>query len=203
MVANKKSYSPFIFIFLSVISFNLSAAIVKGFNIQTLSQQAQVVFEGEVIHRETSVSPYGNQVFTYVTFKISDVIKGNYPYSTIKLGFIGGVYNRMMVKVPGVRIPAMGEHGLYFVRDLSRPSLHPLIGWNQGHYIIKSDKEGTYYVYTNTGKLIYQFDAPNSTSKAMSRGYARGLSVHKSVNNQKPITLNGFKQKIKVFSGQK
>ena len=40
------------------------------------------------------------------------------------------------VVVADMQMPEIGELGIYFVETLSEQQIHPLFGWQQGHYLI-------------------------------------------------------------------
>ena len=44
----------------------------------------------------------------------------------------------MTLSVTGLHMPEIRESGVYFVESLTQELVHPLYGWNQGHYVIDS-----------------------------------------------------------------
>jgi hypothetical protein len=45
-------------------------------------------------------------------------------------------------------MPAIGEHGIYLVESTGQAMLNPLIGWDQGHFLVAKDKAGTFRITT-------------------------------------------------------
>lgn len=132
-----------IYIFSSLFILQMvSASTILDRSMTELSQNAELVFEGEVLSVQTRPSPINGMPFTYFVFKISDVIKGTYLNATIELGYAGGSLNGESLKVADLYMPALGERGVYFVESLSRAMVHPLYGWHQGHYIVEMDSAG-------------------------------------------------------------
>jgi hypothetical protein len=116
-----------------------SATTILGMDIDELAGTAELIFEGEVVQRDTRQDLVSGLIFTYVTFQVRDVVKGEFGGDTLELKFTGGSYNGSLVEISGLVIPALGEQGIYFVESLSADMLNPLLGWSQGHYLIFDD----------------------------------------------------------------
>ena len=95
---------------------------------------AELVFEGRVISKETRLSPESGKPFTYYTFEILDVIKGTYAESFLEIGYMGGQWHGLKLEITEMKMPEVGEQGIYFVETLDKQQVHPLFGWQQGHY---------------------------------------------------------------------
>jgi len=116
-----------------------SATTILGMDIDQLTADAEFIFEGEVILSESRQDSSSGIISTYITFNIIDVMKGDYDAAAIELKFMGGVFNGQDVQVSGLKIPELGEEGIYFVESTSRDVINPLLGWSQGHFIIVDD----------------------------------------------------------------
>jgi hypothetical protein len=114
-----------------------STTVIKK-TLAQLVQDSELVFEGRVLSGETRPSPLSGMPFTYFTFEISEVIKGEYPGQTIELGFMGGSQGGTGISVSDMEMPEVGENGIYFVKSPKVQSIHPLSGWQQGHYLVIS-----------------------------------------------------------------
>ena len=121
---------------MSISGFNLSATTILGMDIDEIANQAELIFEGEVLVRETRQNNNTGIINTYVTFQISDIVKGEFNGDSIELKFMGGTFQEQTVHVSGLTIPSEGEHGIYFVESLNLDLINPLLGWSQGHFII-------------------------------------------------------------------
>tara|TARA_B110000503_G_scaffold46576_1_gene75984 strand:- start:9751 stop:10455 length:705 start_codon:yes stop_codon:yes gene_type:complete len=108
-------------------------------SVNSLSEQAEFVFEGEVIAVEAQRSGSRGMVSTFVTFRVIDTLKGDAGAIDIELKFLGGTLNGEVLEVNGSRLPKLGERGVYFVESLSRDLINPLLGWSQGHYLITTN----------------------------------------------------------------
>ena len=116
-----------------------NATTILGMDIDEVANDAELIFEGEVILHETRQNSNTGIIHTYVTFTVHDVVKGDFSADTIELKFAGGTFMGQIVEVRGLKIPKEGENGIYFVESTSRDLLNPLIGWSQGHFIIEQE----------------------------------------------------------------
>ncbi|MEX2130711.1 MAG: hypothetical protein WD772_04440, partial [Pseudohongiellaceae bacterium] len=123
------------------------ATTLLGMTIDELVAKAELVFQGQVIDSQ-SVEDTAGQISTYVSFSIQDVIKGDYDSDSLELKFMGGIANGRIMEVSGLRMPALGETGIYFVESLSTNLINPLLGWSQGHYLVQEDDDGILRITT-------------------------------------------------------
>ena len=161
-----------------------------------LVEQAELIFQGEVVHRESWQAPNG-LIYTAVEFHVQDVIKGDDPGPGLRLRFSGGRVAGTRLSV-GVEIPAAGEQGIYFVDSVNRPSPNPLVGWTQGHFVIHSDNS----VRSANGALVTDIQAAaRSEGIEISDGIPRGFSVINSASSGispiRGLTPEEFRHKIR------
>ena len=104
-------------------------------SVNNLSEQAELVFEGEVIAVEAQRSGSRGMVSTFVTFRVIDTLKGDAGAIDIELKFLSGTLNGEVLEVTVSRLPNLSERGVSFVESLSRDLIHPLLGWSQWHYL--------------------------------------------------------------------
>ena len=124
------------------------AASVRHVTLDEMLQQCQFVFEGKVLALEARENSQ-KRIHTYVTFEILDVIKGEYPGDTLTLSFLGGTVGDVTMGVSDMKVPQVGERGIYFVESLERSQVHPLYGWSQGHFLVQPDGTGMDRVMTS------------------------------------------------------
>ena len=119
------------------------ASVIIRMPFDQVVKGAELIIEGEILTKETRLSPISGRPFTYFKIAIIDVIKGDYPNPTIEIGYMGGQIGELTLKVSDMRMPDIGEWGVYFIETLSQQQVHPLIGWQQGHYrVIKNPQTG-------------------------------------------------------------
>ena len=167
------------FIFFLAISFTLlsinqtKASVVLELSFDQVCQGSELIFEGRVISEDTRSSPTSGKPFTYFTFQIIDIIKGSYNNSTIELGYMGGQLGGSTLKVFDMKMPEIGERGIYFVENLSVQQIHPLCGWQQGHCLVVSDKQ------TGRDMVIPVEDKDSINANALRLTHAPSLEVFK------------------------
>lgn len=183
----------------------VSATTILGMDIDKVVADAEFVFEGVVINRETRRDSSSGIISTYVTFQIDDVIKGDYSGGSVELKFMGGVFNGQITEVSGMRIPEMSERGIYFVESMSRDLINPLIGWSQGHFIIVDDN-GVRRISTAGNEPVLEVqpvsDIPAAIKKPLalaegSTDSAAGVMTETSpLMIQRALTVEEFKSRI-------
>lgn len=132
----------FVLAFALLYAGHVKASTVLKVSFNQVCHGAELIFEGRVVSKESRLSSTTGNPFTYFTFEIIDNIKGSYPGNTIELGFMGGPKGDYVMTVSDMRMPEIGERGIYFVENLSVQQVHPLCGWHQGHYLVLSDPVG-------------------------------------------------------------
>ncbi len=150
-------------------------------DMDALARQSELIFEGEVLSKAVRPSPYTGQPCTYFLFRIIDVIKGSYAQPRIRLCFAGGTLNGVTLRVSDMTMPTVGETGIYFVATLKGEPVHPLLGWQQGHYLIRKDA-------SNRKKVVPAFPEP---------GAAGGASLKKPAGLENAPDVDTFKQMIR------
>lgn len=113
----------------------LGATTILGMNIDEVAQGAELIFEGKVVEHNVRENAAG-MIVTYVTFRIEELIKGEYDEPLLELKFTGGRLGGQIMEISGLRIPSPNEEGIYFVESVNRNLVNPLLGWSQGHYLI-------------------------------------------------------------------
>ncbi len=108
-------------------------------SLSDLAKGSEVIFEGQAVSRAVEPLPDGQGARTCVNFRVIEMIAGSRPGSTIRLCFLGGMLNGQGFGVSGMNYPAVGEHGVYLVESTGQPLVNPLIGWDQGHFLVAKD----------------------------------------------------------------
>lgn len=191
--------------FLLIVSMSANATTILGMDIDQVAQQAEFIFEGEVILSETRQDSGTGIISSYVTFSIWDVVKGDYDADSVELKFMGGVFNNQIVEVSGMRIPQLGEQGVYFVESLSRDLINPLLGWSQGHFIIV-EENGVRRINTVDNKAVTEVESVSTIPSAIKKpqgviegnsGVAAGVMTESSpIMIERALTVDEFKIRI-------
>ena len=140
--------------FLAPDSTNATTITMTSF--EQVAQGSKLIFDGKVLSKETRLSPINDMPFTYFTFEIIDVIKGNYLDQIIELGFMGGRKGSFTLGVSDLRMPEIGERGIYFVENPSEQQANPLFGWHQGHYLVITDNDNSLELVIPKGQELLE-----------------------------------------------
>ena len=190
------------------LSGSLSATTLLSMSIDEVAADAELIFEGEVLLHEARIEANTGMIYTYVTFAVRDVVKGTYDSPGLELRFSGGTVNGETVEVSGLRLPEVGEQGIYFIESVSRNLVNPLLGWSQGHYLILEDG-GERLISTADEQLITAIqpvsNVPSSLRRARrliegSGDTAEGVVSSESVSDQgTAMTVDQFKDEIRAL----
>lgn len=135
-----------------------SATVVKPFTFDGLVQGAVLIIEGRVTQAEARQEEGSRFIWTDVTFEILDTMKGAWPSHEIRLPFLGGQIGDRALRVSDLQIPEVGETGVYFIANTDGRHTQPLLGWHQGHMVIKKDFDGEQRVFTPDRQSITDID---------------------------------------------
>jgi hypothetical protein len=179
------------------------ASSVLQMGLKQIVTSAELVFEGRVLASEVRAVPGQRFVFTFVKFQVLDVIKGKDPGPTIELPFLGGRVGNQTLAVSDMHMPEVGEHGIYMVSSTGGLRVNPLYGWDQGHFIVKTDQaDGSARMFTRDGHALTGFVPEQADVAAgLSRGYPRGLVAQKQSEGAAAMTVDQFKQGLRRMIG--
>ncbi len=127
--------------FCLAISVSAEATVIKQLTIRQLTQQADIIFQGKVLRLESRWDEPHKNIWTFATFSVIDLIKGDYDQSEIILKLPGGFIasENIGLKVDGVPVFQPGEYVLIF-SSKAPERICPIIGWFQGSFKIKFDE---------------------------------------------------------------
>jgi hypothetical protein len=174
----------------------IMASTVRQVTVQEMVSASSFVFEGYVAGVEPRMAPDGSSISTLVTFRISEVLKGSYPDSSIRLSYLGGTVGNLTLVVADVHAPRLGEHGIYFVESLTRAQIHPLYGWDQGHFVVQADPDGIQRVRTRGLARVIAVESGRATRlEGISHGTAAGVRTSDTAAG-KGMTVEEFKKNL-------
>lgn len=172
------------------------ASSVAQKNVGDLATTSELVFEGQVIGiRSESL---GKKIYTYVTFDVSDVVRGKYAQETVELRYLGGTADGVTMSVGDMTLPRYGERGVYFVEKLGGNTVHPLRGWGQGHFIVKQGSGGD-KVYNSLGQAITEVDTGKTAqlSSELKINNHTAAGVQTDAGAKQALGLKSFKDAIR------
>ncbi|MFT6093353.1 MAG: hypothetical protein ACJA2Q_001249 [Pseudohongiellaceae bacterium] len=181
------------------------ATTLMGMDIDDIAQRAELIFEGEVINIQAQLDSSSGIINTFVTFQVIDLIKGDLGGSNLELKFSGGELDGEIVEVSGSTLPMLGEAGIYFVESTSRDMLNPLLGWSQGHFLIKNEG-GQRRVHTVSNNPVTQVQSVSAIPRAIkapnlliqnNEGIAAGVTTRsRTLAGNQALSVADFKQQI-------
>lgn len=205
MSTKTKFFHCLLILLTALFQINLAnAASVRQLSVDDLLQSAELVFEGNVIASESRFNETRTSINTYVTFEIIDVVNGNYPDETIELSFAGGAAQDLEMEISGMIYPQVGDSGIYFIEQIGKVFINPIVGWDQGHFLILKDEEGDERMHTLSRAPIMDMNNQAAPSQALSNGVAIGLRIggrvgfrgdRQGANNA--MLKSAFKQNLK------
>lgn len=198
-----KTWVPGLVVFFSLLfAVSAQATSIRQLSFDQVAEQAQLVFEGEVVAVEARWNADQSHIQTVVTFRVAEVLKGTHSQKSLTLSFVGGTVANTTEKFDGLIYPEFGEHGIYFVENISQPQLNPLVGWSQGHYKIRRH-QGADRMLTASDQPISEmqdrkfFGGSSNSRKQIHRSsgnHASGLRVVTKI--QAALSKEEFKRKL-------
>ena len=185
----------------------LGATSILGINIDEVAQGAEIIFEGKVVEHNVRENAAG-MIVTYVTFRIEELIKGEYDEPLLELKFTGGRLGGQITEISGLRIPSPNEEGIYFVESVNRSLVNPLLGWSQGHYLIY-EQNGERRVSTINDRPVTDVLSTQSVPVALRKPVsvidgdtdpATGVVAPSQIlDSDQALTTESFKAKIRAL----
>lgn len=183
------------------------ASSIKQLNVDDLLSKSELVFEGKVLFKVVRWGSSNTQIFTDVTFQVNDIVSGSYDETNLTLSFLGGAIDDINLKVEGSHFPDLGEEGIYFVESVSSQLVNPLVGWAQGHFLLKADSSGDMKVMTQNKQSVtaLALDSAQMKKTLLSNGVAVGVNAKNSQGNVNAESMSvvdfkaQLKQKIKLL----
>jgi hypothetical protein len=141
----------------------LGATSVTPPTFAQLTARARTIFRGEVatIRTELVTQADNRAIFTYVTFRVREILKGTLPAgtdSTVTLEFLGGSVGELTMDVVGMPRFSVGQTELLFV-DQTGGQICPLVAMMFGRYRIqRHPTTGAEFVARDNGAPLASTD---------------------------------------------
>ena len=179
-------------------------ASIRSLSIHDLAENAEQIFEGQVIGSRVIEEADSRLIRTLVIFEIADPIKGVKEGRTVELSFLGGEIGGRGLRVSNQHIPVLGERGIYFVENSKRRQINPLVGWEQGHFLVKQGKtagDGS-AIHTRNGAAVYALEEKHRVRApiTLSKGIARGVITEPISRGAIPLSTEAFKSRIREIA---
>lgn len=119
-----------------------SATTVMKFSMKDLAVKSSSVVVGRV---EDAVARYdtNKEIYTYITLKVLDPVKGSHKDDIITIRQLGGVVDHIASVVPGMPTFRKGEEVVVFLSQKDKAGYPWVMGLQQGKFTISEDSNGT------------------------------------------------------------
>jgi hypothetical protein len=172
------------------------SATVDRVQLSELLSRCELIFEGHVVGQTTERTSSGLR--TWVEFAVVEVVKGPQVGRRVSLAFLGGRLDGLVDRIAGLRVPELGEHGIYFVESLQRLQVNPLLGWDQGRLKILVAGDGRERVVSARGRPVVglRADPPAFRRRAIATGSGPAEGIQ--IDPQAPLVAALTKQRVKA-----
>ncbi|MFM8618856.1 MAG: hypothetical protein ACKOE8_09035 [Opitutaceae bacterium] len=135
------------------------ATTVEPPDFPKLVARAASVFRGEVIGLRSELVTRGAEraIFTHVTFRVTEVIRGAPLPAEVTLEFLGGTVGELSLDVAGMPRFEPGAREIVFV-ERAGPQICPLVAMAYGRYRVLRDAAGAEYVARDNGAPLVRLD---------------------------------------------
>jgi hypothetical protein len=128
------------------------ATTVEPPDFPKLVARASNVFRGEVVGLRSEIVTRGAEraIFTHVTFRVIEVIRGAPLPAEVTLEFLGGTVGDLSMEVAGMPTFEPGAREILFV-ERAGPQICPLVAMAYGRFRVLRDVTGADYVARDNG----------------------------------------------------
>jgi len=116
-----------------MVSATAHATVLRPMSAADLTDQAELIFTGIAVERQVATSRDGRYPFTFVTFEVESILKGEVAGDRLTLRFEGGELGEEYIEVIGMPEFEHGGEYLLFVADNGH-AISPVVGWGQGKF---------------------------------------------------------------------
>lgn len=183
----------FLSLFISVLLTNVSGAtLIERLSFVELTRQADLIVEASVETGSKRTEMRDGVPWTCITLRVLQNLKGN-AGPQIEPCFLGGVMGTHVFMVDGQRIPEEGKRGFFFLSDIKKGNVNPLVGWGQGIFYISTDQAGRSVLTTARGATITAISlTPSAQADRSDSETASGVATSTQIvaGSQDPHSIN-------------
>ena len=167
-----------------------SATTVQPPDFPQLVSRAASVFRGEVVSLRSELVTRGpdRAIFTRVTFRVTEVIRGAPLPSEVTLEFLGGTVGDLTLEVAGMPRFEPGGREIVFV-ERSGPQICPLVAMAHGRYRVLLDSVGAEFVARDNGAPLVR---PDDVALPLTAPAVAVLTSRQSLAAARPLSPAEF-----------
>jgi len=140
-----------------------STTILIHFDVEQLSAIAAVVAVGEVDGVEARWNPTHTKIYTRVSIKPTEMLKGGRDLDVLTIKMIGGQIGQDMARLPGTPELVQGERVLVFLEPRDDGDGYLIVGLFQGLFRLRKGAQGDDLLYQNpTPRGVTLIDSSSS-----------------------------------------
>lgn len=158
-----------------------------------LVAQSELVVDGEVTGVRAELGDYQGRplVYTFVTIRVLDALKGN-PGETIDMRMLGGTVGDFTMQVSGVPTFAAGDRNLFFIAG-NGAAFCPLVAVPHGYYpIVHRASDGAEVVLRSNGEPLVR---PEQVSEEI---HQVARTAGSRLRGEGAMRLSDFKNRIRM-----
>ena len=125
-----------------------TATTVQKLSLQDLARKSDAIVVGEVEQTVSRWDDQGKEIYTYVTVRVTDQVKGRKNQKgqkgpeTLTLRQLGGQVDKIASVVPGMPEFRKGEEVVLFLSQKDAAGYPWVVGLQQGKYSVVTDENG-------------------------------------------------------------
>ena len=162
------------------------ATTVQKLSLQELTKKSNSIVMARVEDASASWDAAHKEIYTYITLRVLQGVKGNKAETTITLRQIGGTVDNIASIVPGMPSFRKGEEVVVFLTQKDAAGYPWVMGLQQGKYSIATGKDGVKTVrndlagtelLTKSGGRVEATTAPDMPLNAFLDGIKTSLDT--------------------------
>jgi hypothetical protein len=166
---------------LIMFAIDANASVFRYKNFDQLVDDSDGVIQGVV--EKTEALFIGTEIFTDVTIKVDDILKGSYDKPLFVIRVIGGELNGVGQRISGIPTFQVNEEVILFIEGNGKYKL-PFAGGTQGIFFLEGDS-----VSRANGNLVEKINTDGSIAEiGGNANNARGLYMASDRNKRKLST---------------
>jgi hypothetical protein len=149
-----------------------AATTVQKMSLRDLAKKSDAIVLARV-EDETARYDANKEIFTYITLRVLEPVKGPKKDDVITIRQLGGTVDKIASIVPGTPTFKKGEEVVVFLTQKDRAGYPWVMGLQQGKYSVTADEMGAKSVRNDVGGLT--FVAPGGKTTEADAGKAQPL----------------------------
>ena len=172
------------------------ATTVESPGFSKLVARASSVFRGDVVGIRSELVTRGAEraIFTHVTFRVAEVIRGEPLQAEVTLEFLGGTVGDLSMEVAGMPTFEPGAREILFV-ERAGPQICPLVAMAYGRYRVLRDATGADYIARDNGAPLSRLE---DVSLPLTSPAIAVLTARQTLSQARPLSPADFSTAVRA-----